>query len=220
MGLLSLLIVRTMSLIPAYGYVGGDQDNPVVLTLVRHFLAQQVHVVTYNARGVKDSEGRISWTMRPECDDMQSVVQYAMAKAKLDTSTPTLYVVGYSAGSLQASTVRPDLGDGAWADARLHYLLLSYPLGVRWLLTCLHTGYHVQALDALLRKDSIKVTMVYGTRDQFTGASSYDAWRTHLLSLRPTVDVHVLAADHFFRTAPMQDALRAALPWRAAPEEH
>jgi len=200
----------------AYGYVGGDQDNPVVLMLVRHFLAQQMHVVTYNARGVAGSEGRISWTMRPECEDMQSVVQYAMEHASLATPTPTLYVVGYSAGALQASTVRPKLTYGAWAHAHLHYLLLAYPLGVRWLLTCLQTGYYVFALDALLRDEHMGLTIVYGTSDQFTGASSYAAWRRHLLALRPTLDVHALAMDHFLRTAPMQQALCAALPRRAA----
>ena len=200
--------------------MGGDQDDPVVLALVRHFLAQQVHVVTYNARGVSGSEGRISWTMRPECEDMQSVVQYAMEHTPLATSAPTLYVVGYSAGALQASTVRPKLADGAWSQARLHYLLLAYPLGVRWLLTCLQTGYYVRALDALLRDEQRGLTIVYGTNDQFTGASSYEAWRTHLVALRPSLDLHTLAVDHFFRTAPMQQALRAALPTRAAPGKH
>lgn len=190
----------------------------MVLALVRHFLAQQVHVVTYNARGVGGSDGHISWTMRPECEDMQSVVQHAMAHASLTTSTPVLYVVGYSAGALQASTVRHEPTTGAWAHATFHYVLLAYPLGVRWLLTCLHTRYYVDSLDALLRDSQVGLTIVYGDVDQFTGASNYAAWRTHLLKLRPTLDVHTLRADHFFRTAPLQQALCDALPRRLAPD--
>ena len=35
-------------------------------------------MLTYNARGVHPSEGRVSWTMRAECDDMQAAADYAM----------------------------------------------------------------------------------------------------------------------------------------------
>ena len=62
----------------AYGYYGGSQDNPIVQLLVRFYLNKACCVLTYNARGVHPSEGRVSWTMRAECDDMQAAVDHAM----------------------------------------------------------------------------------------------------------------------------------------------
>lgn len=55
----------------AYGALGGCMDDHVVELLARTFLAHGVHVATFNARGVRGSGGRVSWTSRPECEDYQ-----------------------------------------------------------------------------------------------------------------------------------------------------
>ena len=66
-----------------YGFLGGSQDEPIVQLLVGHYLTQGMHVMTYNARGVQPSQGRVSWTMRPECEDMR----LALARPTLGART-------------------------------------------------------------------------------------------------------------------------------------
>ena len=102
-----------------YGFLGGSQDEPIVQLLVGHYLTQGMHVMTYNARGVQPSQGRVSWTMRSECEDMRLALAYAMDRTTPDTRTPYVHVAGYSTGSMQASTVRPAL-TGHWSLSLIH----------------------------------------------------------------------------------------------------
>lgn len=163
----------------AYGYVGGTLANPVVVYVAEALAASGVHAVTYNARGVGASGGRISWTMRAECDDMQALTQAVLQRygGRVSAAQPHVYIVGYSAGSMQASTVRVD--GGAWRGARVHYVLISYPLGVRWLLTALHTGYFARSMRELVclaARGACTVAVAYGTCDEFTGAEVRGEW--------------------------------------------
>lgn len=182
-----------------YGFFGGSQDEPIVKLLVGHYLKQGIHVMTYNARGVLPSQGRVSWTMRPECEDMRLALAYAMNRATPDTRTPTVHVAGYSAGSMQASSVRPEL-TGHWSDAQVSYLLLSYPLGVRWALTCLQTSFFIRALDELVTRtsDRVSVQLIYCTHDQFTSAERYRAWESHLRQLSSHCVVDAVDTDHMW----------------------
>lgn len=182
-----------------YGFLGGSQDEPMVQLLVGHYVKRSMHVMTYNARGVPPSQGRVSWTMRSECEDMRLALAYAMDRATPDTRTPTVHVAGYSAGSIQASSVRPTLA-GRWSDANVSYLLLSYPLGVRWALTCLHTSFFAHALDELVARtsDHVSVHVIYCTRDQFTSAERYRAWESHLRTLCPHCVVDAVDTDHMW----------------------
>lgn len=182
----------------AYGSLGGNQDNPMVQLLVSLYLEKQVHVLTYNARGVLPSQGRVSWTMQSEARDMQCALDYAMQRATDVTGEPSVFVAGYSAGSMHASCVRVRK-EGVWANAQVSYLLLSYPLGVRWLLTCFQTRFFVHALDELIRTGT-PVSIVYGTQDQFTSAKSYASWSKQLQSISERVRSHSVAADHFWNT--------------------
>lgn len=182
-----------------YGFLGGSQDEPIVQLLVGHYLTQGMHVMTYNARGVQPSQGRVSWTMRSECEDMRLAVAYAMDRTTPDTRTPYVHVAGYSAGSMQASTVRPAL-TGPWSHAHISYLLLSYPLGVRWALTCLQTSFFAHALDDLVARisDRVSVHVIYCSRDQFTSAERYRAWESHLRTLSPQCVVDAVETDHMW----------------------
>lgn len=199
----------------AYGYYGGSQDNPIVQLLVRFYLNKACCVLTYNARGVHPSEGRVSWTMRAECDDMQAAVDHAMQlgikkmydranEAQVHAWVPHVYIAGYSAGSMHASAVRPKL-EGAWTGAHVSYLILSYPLGVRWALTCLQTHFFVKCLDELVNlartSEHVSLDVLYCTRDQFTSTPTYEAWAERMRSLWPAVSLHSIDADHMFSTA-------------------
>ncbi|KOS15601.1 hypothetical protein Malapachy_2620 [Malassezia pachydermatis] len=206
-----------------YGFLGGSQDDVTVKIIARILTQQGLYAVTYNARGIGESEGRGSWSLQPEAFDMRLVVQQAMEQTPAFTSTsrPLLYIVGYSAGSLQASTVRP-MKTGRWADAYVQYVLLSYPLGVRWALTSFHTLKFNAALEELIRLDksssSTSVCVIYTTRDQFTSQEvrtfsivltlqSYATWIEHLRTLSPHLVVHRVEGDHYWREPSMQRTL-------------
>lgn len=63
---------------------------------------------------------------------------------------------------------------GAWSEVPLRYVLLSYPLGVRWALTSFHGSFFQRALEQMVRKcaeGNTRVLLVTTTRDQFTSAS-------------------------------------------------
>lgn len=63
---------------------------------------------------------------------------------------------------------------GAWSEVPLRYVLLSYPLGVRWVLTSFHGSFFQRALEQMVRKcaeGDTRALLVTTTRDQFTSAS-------------------------------------------------
>ncbi|WFD32264.1 hypothetical protein MSPP1_003309 [Malassezia sp. CBS 17886] len=204
-----------------YGFVGGTQDDPVVQQLVHYFLhVQRVHVVTYNQRGVKASGGRVTWTMRRECDDYQAVVdamlQHLRADAR-DAGAPTVFLcvraraVRLTAGvqcggdavrarndaltSSAATAVARPAPDSPWAAATTRHVLIAYPVGVAWLLTCLRAAHMQQALDARVRAacapphaPSHAVLCVWMTQDQFTSPATYEKWCAALRAVGASAD--------------------------------
>ncbi|WFD38755.1 uncharacterized protein MJAP1_001719 [Malassezia japonica] len=198
-----------------YGYVGGTQDNHVVQALVSFFCDAGLHVATYDARGVGSSSGKMTWTMRAESRDYQAVVD-AMA-ARVEThGTPELYLCGYSAGAIQASTAEAPQG---WETAEVRYVLLAYPLGVRWALTCLSGTYFQNAVERVVKRaatePNVAALVLTTTADQFTSAASYSTWTTSLASTHESKGLRLvsLPQDHFFAShaalGSLADALRA-----------
>lgn len=181
----SLRIVCTIAK-AAYGYVGGTQDNHVVQALVSFFCDAGLHVATYDTRGVGSSGGRMTWTMRAESRDYQTVVD-AMA-ARVEThGTPELYLcvrrpsyAGIQRGcdpvrcesSPRASTAEAPKG---WETAQVRYVLLAYPLGVRWALTCLSGNYFQHAIERVVERaatePNVAALVLTTTADQFTSAA-------------------------------------------------
>ena len=106
---------------------------------------------------------------------------------------------GYSYGSLIAS-LHPVL-----SDVRTSHILLSYPLGPRSWLTAFHSSRYQTALQDLVRAPDANVLVLYGDRDDFTSAGTYDAWADALGSANQESEqaklqvVKVPGASHFWR---------------------
>ena len=95
------------------------------------------------------------------------------------------------------------------------YVLLSYPLGPRGLLTMFHTKMYSSVLTSLLRDVRARLLVVHGDRDEFTSHSQYDTWTE---SLETTEGVRaqlrivtVTGAGHFWHTETSSAALKETL---------
>jgi uncharacterized protein len=78
---------------------------------------------------------------------------------------------GYSHGSLIAS-LQPVLP----LPMKTSHIILSYPLSTRGLLTLFRTSIYASSLNELIRNPASNTLIIFGTRDEFTGESTYDGW--------------------------------------------
>ncbi|KAI1760806.1 Alpha/Beta hydrolase protein [Hypoxylon sp. FL1150] len=96
-----------------YAPLGGCYDDPVVATIASTLLEVGFIVATFNFRGASSSDGRTSWTSKPERADYISVAsflvyhvhylrppRYSPAIATSTTPPPTLLLAGYSYGAM------------------------------------------------------------------------------------------------------------------------
>lgn len=198
-------------------------DDPVTRSIVKLFARHDFYAVYYNSRGVGKSTGYPSFTGRQEGEDLQALVQQFLQQEP-DITAVTIVVCapleqthfhchlgsscqGYSYGSLIA-TLHPAL-----TSVKTSYVLLSYPLSPRGLLTLFHSRVYSTALDDLLCQSHANVLVIYGEQDNFTSRSKYDVWAR---SLRKTSEgkaklevVSVAGADHFWRSS----SARTTLKW-------
>ncbi|KAM5434693.1 hypothetical protein MferCBS31731_006639 [Microsporum ferrugineum] len=106
-----------------YAPLGGCYDDPVVATVASELLRAGYVVGTFNLRGAGGSQGRTSWTARPELGDFISFYAFlvfyilglkplskptcvpaAESNSSVDkTNPPSIIVSGYSYGSMLAS---------------------------------------------------------------------------------------------------------------------
>jgi alpha/beta superfamily hydrolase len=77
---------------------GGTMDNKVVTTIVRAYKEKGLPVVTFNFRGVGQSEGKHDNGVG-EVDDVIAVITWALAQ----TQATELYLAGFSFGSFIAA---------------------------------------------------------------------------------------------------------------------
>ncbi|KAI5851760.1 Alpha/Beta hydrolase protein [Durotheca rogersii] len=103
-----------------YAPLGGCYDDPVVLLIGGILLQTGFVVVTFNFRGASSSDGRTSWSSKPERADYMSVVgfvvyymHYLHSPQRLPQTTaggrsPTLLFAGYSYGAM-VTTQLPSL---------------------------------------------------------------------------------------------------------------
>ncbi|OTA68681.1 hypothetical protein K449DRAFT_386999 [Hypoxylon sp. EC38] len=95
-----------------YAPLGGSYDDPVV-QLIASTLLQRFVCVTFNFRGASPSQGRTSWTSKPERADYMSVIgflayymhylrlpQHSPVAANDSALSPTLLLTGYSYGAM------------------------------------------------------------------------------------------------------------------------
>ncbi|KAL4953620.1 Alpha/Beta hydrolase protein [Aspergillus filifer] len=96
-----------------YASLGGNYDDPVVSFIGGELLDEGLVVATFNFRGAGDSQGRTSWTAKPELADYVSVYGIMMLYLRLlrlelgsgsrGEEPIRLVLGGYSYGSLVAS---------------------------------------------------------------------------------------------------------------------
>ncbi|RHZ60964.1 hypothetical protein Glove_350g148 [Diversispora epigaea] len=192
-----------------YGPLGGDFNNNVVVAVEHYFLSMGYLTVAFNFRGVGNSGGRTSWSGEPECGDYKSIVEVLLnsgrTKDEIIIELPKiseLIIVGYSYGSLIASSFTTSLSIPTF------YILISYPLSVRWFLTFFHTSTYINHLISLINSNS-KVLFIYGNYDQFTRSSRFKNWvRENNLINNPRWTIKELrGADHFYVTGSMEISL-------------
>ncbi|TFK49921.1 alpha/beta-hydrolase [Heliocybe sulcata] len=176
-----------------WSWLGGSKDDPVLGSLQNVLLGAGYYVLRYNSRGVGKSSGWPSFTGSSEAQDLRDLVQWLVGKSP---SIEHVLIAGYSHGSLIAS-LHPTLP----SSIKTHHLILSYPLGPRGWLTAFRTGTYTKALTTLLHDPAANVLVVYGTKDEFTSVSKYDAWAKELNEARGAATLRiekVEGATHFW----------------------
>ncbi|KAF8556187.1 alpha/beta-hydrolase [Imleria badia] len=187
--------------------LGGCMYDSTVLTIVKCLQDNEFFVVYYNSRGVGKSTGWPSFTGKTEGSDLEALVQHFLEG---HPQVNSVTFIGYSHGSLIV-TLHPVLP----SHIKTSYVLLSYPLGPRGLLTMFHSKMYSSALTSLLRDVRARLLIVHGDQDDFTSYSQYDTWTE---SLKTTQGVQaqlrigtVAGAGHFWHTETSRAALRETL---------
>ncbi|OTA90856.1 hypothetical protein M434DRAFT_397629 [Hypoxylon sp. CO27-5] len=149
---------RGLALI-AHGRLGGTFDDPVVRTLAEYLRNQrQLRVVTWNARGIGQSEGGNEWTDFSiwvgdhSIGDYRRILHESMSRYVQDfptTQNAELFLCGYSAGAIFAGCMRPMPSFPQFAPA--HYILISYPVDLSFFVGLHKTGSYYRAVEALVQ---------------------------------------------------------------------
>ncbi|GHJ85935.1 hypothetical protein NliqN6_2337 [Naganishia liquefaciens] len=213
-----------------YGFLGGSLNDHVVQALKDVLCQRSVSVLLYNSRGVGKSSGRASWTGEAERKDYQAVVDWVVdnhrtlapdrAHEGIDVpSRLVVYCCGYSFGSVMAGQAISPPHRRTGPQVRLRYILISPPVStvVRFLLTPFRSGNFTASLQRIVSGDgsagvhedeagreSSKVLIIYGRRDNFTSEATYRRWIGEFfpvadLTYRETFSVkEITDADHFW----------------------
>lgn len=188
-----------------YGSLGGNYNNNVVVSLERYFTTQRYVTICYNARGVSGSTGRGSWDGEAECQDYQTIVDFCISPGSSSQSEEalnrfkncrfnTIACVGYSYGSLAASSARLNV-----TDKTIYYVLISYPIGVLWALTRGRTSTFTRRLVEAGAESNAKGLVIFGNHDQFTGAARYETWTAEIREQNCRFEIKCLEdMDHFW----------------------
>ncbi|KAF9223541.1 alpha/beta-hydrolase [Gyrodon lividus] len=190
-----------------WSWLGGSMYDSTIQNIVKSLKDNDFYVVYYNSRGVGKSTGWPSFTGKAEGSDLKELVQQFLDH---HPQIKSVTFIGYSHGSLIA-TLHPVLP----SHIKTSYVLLSYPLSPRGLLTMFHTKVYASALTWLLRDASASLLVIYGDQDNFTSHSKYEAWTE---SLRKTEGAKaqleilpVAQASHFWHTESSRATLKLTL---------
>ncbi|KAI9371948.1 Alpha/Beta hydrolase protein [Aspergillus egyptiacus] len=153
-----------------YASLGGSYDDPIVNFIGAELLEAGYVVGTFNFRGAGDSEGRTSWTARPELADYVSFYGFMMLYLRLlrlriesrygkqRTSRDThLILGGYSFGSLIASHLP---SSDAVVDLFNHMVQgsLSHGIFITARILCVSADSHIQSLQQSPASSTASVT--------------------------------------------------------------
>ncbi|KAI1771261.1 Alpha/Beta hydrolase protein [Hypoxylon cercidicola] len=102
-----------------YAPLGGCYDDPVVAIIAGTLLQVGFVVTTFNFRGASSSDGRTSWTSKPERADYMSVASFLVYyvhylrpphcpdATAIGAAPPTLLLAGYSYGAMVTIQLPP-----------------------------------------------------------------------------------------------------------------
>lgn len=143
----------------AHGRLGGTFDQPAVRLLAEYLRdRRQMRVVTWNARGMGQSEGKNEWSDfgvwigEPGIGDYQRMLRESMTeyvKQFPDANDIPLFICGYSAGAIFAGCSRPSPSYPQFSPAR--YILISYPVDFSPFIGFHKTGSYYRAVEALVQ---------------------------------------------------------------------
>ncbi|TFK75129.1 alpha/beta-hydrolase [Pluteus cervinus] len=194
-----------------WSWLGGQMNDPVILSLVEPLQIKGYHILRYNSRGVGRSTGWSSLTGLSEGDDLQAVMSWTQSKCP---NLSSLVLLGYSHGSLIACL--PGLLP---PPVKTSHILLSYPLGPRSWLTCFRSQTYQKKLQELVQNPESNILVVFGDQDEFTSASQYQDWGRLLESLvadegnKRLQIVEVPQATHFWRGRDMDALVEKVSGW-------
>ncbi|KAK0477869.1 hypothetical protein IW261DRAFT_1366530 [Armillaria novae-zelandiae] len=139
-------------------------DCSITSAIAEHLrLKRNARVVTWNARGMGNSEGGNEmssfeeWMGMRNCDDYKDTFKEQVLKFVNDFPSAKdcdLFVCGYSAGAIYATTIRlsGDLYDQCAQvfSYPIKYILVSYPIAAAWALGLGLTGWYLRSLEGLV----------------------------------------------------------------------
>jgi len=145
----------------AHGRLGGHLDCPVTSTLAKHLCAAySVRSITWNARGSGGSGGADEWSSlhswmgNDNTADYNDIVREGLqnfARQFPDARNCELFICGYSAGAIHASTIRPPANVVPdWMFKPVKYILVSYPVLPAPFLGVFQTGWYFRALEGIV----------------------------------------------------------------------
>ncbi|KAI0886729.1 uncharacterized protein GGS22DRAFT_158566 [Annulohypoxylon maeteangense] len=143
----------------AHGRFGGTFDQPPVRLLAEYLTNERLmRVVTWNARGIGQSEGGNEWTDFSTwigdagINDYRRMLRESMTAYVNDFPKATeipLFLCGYSAGAVFAGCTRPSPSFPQFSPA--HYILISYPVDMNPFMAMHKTGSYFRSLEALVQ---------------------------------------------------------------------
>ncbi|OTA98522.1 hypothetical protein M426DRAFT_325899 [Hypoxylon sp. CI-4A] len=143
----------------AHGRLGGTFDQPPVRLLAKYLSEKrQLRVVTWNARGIGNSQGGNEWTNLgvwlgdAGVADYKNMLHESMLKFTQDfpdKQAAPLFLCGYSAGAMFAGCTRPPRE--FWQFSPPRYILISYPVDMNPLIAIHMTGSYFRSVEALVQ---------------------------------------------------------------------
>lgn len=173
-----------------YGPLGGNFNNPVIVSLFTLFASLGFSTLRLNFRGAGESTGKTSYQGQGEIDDILSSYKFVKSRSAANPSqaqVKSVILVGYSYGAISvtgASKHIPDL---------TATVLVSYPASVSWALTL---GNGKKYLEGYKSAPVHTKLLLMGSKDNFSSVSAFESLCSGLGD--PKTVVIVDGCDHFW----------------------
>ena len=178
-----------------WGPLGGDYHNNVVRAVVAFFQQAGITTIRFNFRGSQIGFG--STQVNQVVEVCQQVLKGEGCTAS-GVAPKKLLLVGYSYGSLIATSASADLADSVIAT-----ISVAPPFGVQHWLLFFQSSYHTRRAAAV---SAMPRLFVMGDHDNFTDVKTFQgAVERDFAATTNKESIIVKSADHFF--ARREDAI-------------